>query len=622
MDAVGIARDLLRTAVSMACGWHTQARPLLGRWVDVAAIESAPGAAASALAWLAGDGRIAPPSGELRADMEEATGVFCDYYGRDGGRKDLAAMRDELATAADDEGRARAVARIFLPELRMGDDEILARWGLSDMEPNPEPIRPEEVVIQLNALYTVPDRVPARLRKNLREAGQQMMRDPGRCIADYDHPVALFDSEESHELVRFLDEFDRDVAFEKERGVLAGDHRVPVLISVSVTHEGLERPAGEWVRGILAAKNFRHVRCLLVTEAEARRIRHELLRWDSEIFTVSGRYGAHFTALKYAQLILEKAYGLRAGFKLDTDEGIRSSDLWAATGRTWFQTLCHPYWGGRARDWRGNECLLGVNEGEYVNWCDIERLGYAAAMRVPDVTPPASHLGPDVFFNKAFVHGRATALYNRFLRIEDGVSHPVVKGGGFGITNGALRQAAPFTFSRVGRAEDQQFYFSGMPGGCRAIFHPDLRIAHYKSKGGAVAKAEEKTVATRLAGDLYRLVIFQEIVARFGVKDDIDPMPGAFAGPLARAQATLLLLSRAHEAASRGAMAMAGHLMEVTLPELRALKRSIDRGEVAAGLARERDGWREFIARADALDPAVARRFCETHLEVKMSEIA
>lgn len=575
------------------------------------------GAAASALAWLAGrEGEgFAPVVGELRADLEEVAWIFCRYYGRGEGRGQLAAARGELAGAGDDEGRARAVTRAMVPELRMGDEEILARWRLSGMAPNPEPIRPEEVVIQLNALYTVPEGVPGDLPASLRGEGERVMAEPGRKVADYDHPVALFDSGEAHELIRFLDEFEGDVAFEKARGVLPAGHRVPVLISVSVTHEGLDLPAGEWVRGLLRAKGFRHLRPLLMTEAEARRIRGELLGCGSGVFTVAGKYGAHFSALKYAQLILEKGYGVRAGFKLDTDEGIRSEDLWRATGRTWFQTLCHPYWGGRAHDWRGEDSLLGVNEGEYVNSGDIARLGYAAAMRVPDVSPPVSHLGPDIFFNKAFAHGRATALYNRFLRVEEGISHPVVKGGGFGITNDALRLAAPFTFSWVGRAEDQQFYFSGIPGGCRGIFHPDLRIAHYKGHGGAVAKAEEKTAATRLAGDLYRLVIFQEIVARLGVKGDIDPMPGVFAGALARAQATLLLLSRAHEAGARGSGAMAAHLMGVALPELRALKRSIDRGEVADGLAREREGWREFIARADALDPAAALAHCERYLE-------
>jgi hypothetical protein len=245
-----------------------------------------------------------------------------------------------------------------------------------------------------------------------------------------------------------------------------------------------------------------------------------------------------------------------------------------------------------------------VNEGEYINSIDIDRFGYANSLRSPDVEVPNSWKGPNMFFQKGFAHGRATALYNRFNSVEEGISHTVVKGGGYGITNEGLRQGLPFTFSWVGRAEDQQFYFSGLAGGIRGIFHPNLRIAHYKS---SVRGAEEKTEAARFTGDMYRLILFQRLAEIYGVKDDIDPMPGVFAGELARAQACFALMVKAMDFTAHGNDEAARFLIEEGIPELADLEARIDSGELERELRRERAGWQSFIKSVDAADPARLR---------------
>ena len=589
----------------MVCGWHPDCSSLGGCEVVPPADDasSAVKNAAGGLRQLAsaGEETHAEVDADLKADLDEAREIFVAYYSRESRFGQLQELWRQLQSATTDEARAEAVTGIWLPELRLTDSEILARWQLADVRPNPSPIQAHEVVIQLNALYTLAESVPEDLPENLEAEWKSVRENPGEKVADYDHPVALFESGAAHELVNCLDELNADIDFEKQQGVLASEYRFPVLISVSVTHRNLDALCGEWVEHVLRNRRLSHLSCLVLTEKKIRRITDEFLGDEFPIFSVLGKYGVHFNALKYMQLFYEKAFGIRAGFKLDTDEGIRSKDHWEATGQTWLQTMCHNLWGGTALDHRGKQVSLGVNEGEYMNWSDISSLGYKAAMREPDVRPPASYLGGDIFFNKGFAHGRATGLYNQCERLDDHVSHPVVKGGGYGITNEGLRQAVPFTYSEVGRAEDQQFYFSSLARGCRGIFHPDLRIAHYKSAGGAVAKAEEKTQTSRFIGDLFRLVIFGEIASRLDVKDDIDPMPGVFASELARAQALLSLLYKAYRLATQGNTDACEELMTSGLAELRGLRKRIDDGAVREGMQTEHAVWRQFISAVDSL---------------------
>ena len=578
-------------------------------------------------------------SGPLTDFVRRGVGTFLHYYSRPEQADKVDGVLDLFESGVDLELLAEEISKVWLPELEMDDVSILRRWGLRDLTKNPEPIQPEEVMLQLNALYTVPEgdtggsfsRLPAEMRKR----AEYVSRHPGNKVADYDHPVPLYEEDRKHELVSCLLELDGEIRFEKEQGVLPEKHKVPVLLSVSVTHEGLDAAAGEWIEGLLESRHYEHLQVIVLTETRIRQIKRELISHTSgsgdtsaeisdpsvpadsrdssgpadpwPVFSVFGKYGRHFNALKYSQLLFEQVLGIRAGFKLDTDEGIRSRDLYTATGKTWFQTLCHPYWGGSAVDWKDVPVLLAVNEGEYINSSDIDKHGYADALRLPDVSVPNSWSGPNMFFQKGFAHGRATALYNNFMTVEEGISHTVVKGGGYGITNDGLRKAAPFTFSWVGRAEDQQFYFSGIPGGVRGIFHPDLRIAHYKS---SVKDAEEKTAASRFIGDMYRLIVFKRLAELMDVKDDIDPMPGVFAGELAQAQALFAVLMKTVEFSARGNRAAALYLLDEGVRELLDLEHRIDQGEVEKALRGEKDMWRDFVRAARRIDPEKLRDMC------------
>jgi hypothetical protein len=617
-------KDILRRCIGMVVGMDPSTNALGGLTLDIDAEDETKRTIARLFKDIVeGSSSADPDSGhaDLLAGFSELEQLFVDYYASETANAKLLEMWDALSKASDAETRAECVTKIFLPELGIPAAEIIPRWRVADVVPAPAEIKPTEVVIQLNALYSPPGEIPGDLAPQLLAGWDAIKGIREEKLADYDHPVALFERDENHELLTCLKELDGDVGFEKQQGVFPADHKVTVLISVSVTHAYLDGLCGHWIESLLEANRYGHLRCIVLTETKIDAIKEDLLGKDLEVFSVLGKYAKHFNALKYTQLILEKGFGIRAGFKLDTDEGIRSPDLFAATGKTWFQTLCHPLWGGTAVDVHGNAVRLDVNEGEYVNKKDIDALGYQGAMRTPDVRAPGSHVSEEIFFNKGFAHGKCTALYNEFDSLDENISHPVVKGGGYGVTNDGLRHAVPFTYSQVGRAEDQQFYFCSLAGGCRGIFHPDLRIAHYKGEGGAVHAAEAKTVATRFVGDMYRLNIFSHLVtilpSLYGtenptLKFDIDPMPGVFAGPLARIQSYLNLLHKAYGFCEKGNSANARVLLDWGFQELKTLQGEIARGEVDEGLKRERAQWEEFIEIVDAVDPVKAKALLDS----------
>ncbi len=505
-----------------------------------------------------------------------------------------------LRTATDPNVRARAVAEIWTPEIALPDEAILAKWQLSHVTANSQPYQTHEVVLQLNALYTLPQAVPANLPDAVQRKWHQIEGGDDETVFDYDHPVPLFCDGEAHELMVCLRELNNDIAFEKSKKVFKHNYRLPVIISVSVTHLRIATVCDRWLRHVLAQEAFDHLELYMLTDESAENIKKTVGFFPAEpaVFSVRGSYANHFNALKYFQLVLAKTHGIRAGFKIDSDEGLRSRELFEATGKTWFQTLCHKYWGGTALDARQEPVYLGINAGEYINEKDIRAHGYANCLRRPDVTFDGNYIGPDIFFKKGVAHARATDLYNRAgKRLEDFLSHPVVKGGGYGIDNAALRQYVPFTYSRVGRAEDQQFYMAAMAKGNRGIFTPDLRIAHYKQR---VAASEGATEATRFLGDMFRLVIFNDIVDYLGVKRQVDPMPGVFAGSLARIQAFCSIVYKSYAYLAEGKVEMGELIYKRGLAELQQLSAEIDAGKIRSGWQSEQTDWEGFVHAVDS----------------------
>lgn len=526
--------------------------------------------------------------------------TFVAYYSEDENNAFLAERWETLTSSDDLEIQAKAVTEIWAPETAMEADDTFPRWQLKDVVANATPYKPEEVIMPLNAMYGLPDTIPTDLADDLKVAWEQIKDDTDEVFFDYDHPVYLFASDDQHELIKCLEDLNGDVAFEKDKGTFTVEHRLIVPVSVSVTHPRIDRLTGMWLNALLADKKYDHLRIFILTEENTAKLRKAInfAPENAAIFSVLGKYGNHFNVLKYFQLLSGKAYGTKASFKLDTDEGIRSADIFASRNRTWFDIMCHKYWGGTATDAYGREVYLGVNAGEYMNEADIDEIGYPDCMREPDVKIPKTLIDPQIFFNKGVAHTKATKLKNTHVnKLEDFIATPLIFGGGYGVDNASLRKFVPFTFSEVGRAEDQQFYLAGLAKGNSGLWGTDCRIAHYKQSS---AVTEHTTEASRFIGDMFRLVIFQHIVGFLGVKQYIDPMPGVFAGRLARVQAFFNLLYKSYSYFATERPDDGQEIYARGLKELDELQAKIDSGKIRTQWDAEQKEWQAFIAAVDA----------------------
>lgn len=548
----------------------------------------------------------------LAKKLLEAEDVFTNYYSQNDNFNSLQDYIIQFRNSKDYNEKAFILGKIFVPELSLTDNEIIQKWKIYNTKPNPQPVKTEEVTIQLNALYSIPEEIDSTVPNKLITEWEKIKNSPLTKIADYDHPVPLFTDNSQHELIKCLDELNSDIAFEKSKGIYPSDKKFPVTVSISVTHLELDHIATDWIEHLLKCGNYENLKFYILSEKNIKFLKDTLYSNNYDIFSVFGKYAVHFNALKYFQLLLEKESGIKAGFKLDTDEGIRSEDLYNLTGKTWLETLCHPYWGGKAEDHLGNEVLLGVNEGEYINSTDIDQFGYNKAAIMPEVKMPGSFISPMATFPKGYTQAFVTELYNRFDKLEDFISHPVVKGGGYGITNEALRKGAQFTLSSVGRAEDQQFYFYGLTKNIRGIFHPKLRIAHYKA---SVQTSEKKQAATKFSGDMYRLLIFKHLSDLLEIKEEIDPFPGIFSGEMAKCQAWVTLLYRAFSFSADGDEVNAYYLINESLTDLSELCKEIETGKIKDSLLAEAKMWENFIKETDSLKEENVKKSLE-HLTV------
>src|SRR6056297_2172920 len=205
---------------------------------------------------------------------------FLRYYSRPEQAEKVDGVLELFESGVNQELLAEAISKVWMPELELDDREILPRWQLTSLRANPEPIKPTEVVLQLNALYTLPEESAAELKglpAQFTSLVKELRTKPGEKVADYDHPVPLYEEDSHHELVSCLQEMEGDIAFEKEQGVLPEDYRVPVLLSVSVTHAGLDKPAGRWIEWLLKEKQYHHLQVLVLTEERVRGLKSELL---------------------------------------------------------------------------------------------------------------------------------------------------------------------------------------------------------------------------------------------------------------------------------------------------------------------------------------------------------
>ncbi|MDY7029752.1 MAG: hypothetical protein SVR04_15780, partial [Spirochaetota bacterium] len=119
----------------------------------------------------------------LEEFVHRGVGTFLQYYSRPEQAEKVDAVLELFDSGVEPELLAEAISKVWMPELEMDDESILDRWRLSDLKANRDPVKPEQVLLQLNALYTVPEkgaeRRISRLPERLRQQARVVQRDPG-----------------------------------------------------------------------------------------------------------------------------------------------------------------------------------------------------------------------------------------------------------------------------------------------------------------------------------------------------------------------------------------------------------------------------------------------------------
>ncbi|MFV1974680.1 MAG: hypothetical protein ACC651_02985 [Candidatus Scalindua sp.] len=437
---------------------------------------------------------------------------------------------------------------------------------------------PQEVVFTANALLTIPpsgrEFKDLDIKPGLWNALEEVVQEDQ--VFWYDHPVQIGVEPDRNEILYGLHHLSEALLYEKKLKNAAEKDELTVILSASVTHEGLQGIVKEYIEYELEkTHDVPGLKVYLFTEAETAGLIHEILVpaankyfnniKDSssllrEVVGVNGKYGRHYSFLKaitaFWQVFVDPAK--KATFKIDLDQVFPQEKLLEETGKTAFQHMMSPLWGAEGIDSHGNPVYLGMMAGALVNEKDI-----SASLFTPDVTYPSPPFrGEDTVFCSKIPQALSTLseMMTRYGKGDiDGsnscISRIHVTGGTNGILIEALRRYRPFTPVFIGRAEDQAYLLSALFSRDREpalrYFHNDgLFMRH--DKNAFAGEAIKAAAIGKVVGDYERILFFSNYARILSsdiddVKSIIDPFTGSFVSPLPQNLAYLRLSLKAAE---------------------------------------------------------------------------
>lgn len=475
------------------------------------------------------------------------------------------------APETDGKQKTEKIWSVFFPEGVSADAEgeeavalLREKRTVTITRPNSAPITDpaREILFTSNILLTIPhqantiDDLPLSpdLRVKLKAVAQEDQQ------YWYDHPIPIGVALDKNEVIYGLRGLNDAVAFEKERGTIPEQATITCVLSVSVTHRGLQHIAKDYLEEELKkAGGFEHLKVYLFTEASTTRLIGEILApaaarflgtGDStglhDVFGVDGEYGRHYSFLKaiaaFWQVFIDP--GIRGTFKIDLDQVFPQPELVEQTGSSAFEHFKTPLWGAAGIDHWGKAVDLGMIAGALVNESDI-----ADSLFRPDVRFPANPpRGDEYIFFSALPQAVSTEA-EMMTRYRDGSldgSHQCIQrvhvtGGTNGILVDRLRKYRPFTPTFIGRAEDQAYLlsvlFSGSTRNLRYVHKDGLIMRH--DKEAFAAEAMEAAYTGKLIGDYARILLFSAYANALpwplkDIKEQIDPFTGCFASPIPR----------------------------------------------------------------------------------------
>ena len=486
-------------------------------------------------------------------------------------------------------------------------ETIRARRRLHTVAPPADPLRrpAAELLFTTNALICPPlDPDSPHVPTAYRAAGRRFAAS--RQSFWYDHPIPLDARPEENEILYGLAALDHALAIECANGTLPAGSRIDLVMSVSVTHPGMEATGFGYVRDMIRQHlDLRHLRLFLFDEDRCQAMARWLCPGEAaarDVFGVNGAYGRHYSFLKAILLVWQRAVNphARFTFKIDLDQIFDQTALLAQTGRSALQLIANPLWGGVARDHAGRHVDLGMLAGGLVNQGDA-----AAGLFIPDVRrPDTDAITTPLTSRRLFCPQwpQAISTEAEILQRQAGYQRVHVTGGTTGITAEALRRWRPFTPTFINRAEDQAYALSACgEAAYLGHLHADGLIMRHDKQAFA-ARAIAHASAGKAIGDIERLLLFSHYAAihplgRERVHDHLWPFTACFITPDPAPLAGLIF-------ALDGAMTGGSYVSEgaARLTECRSFCKS----GMATRLAHERAGWDAIYAALADNGPAPA----------------
>ncbi|GAX60883.1 trehalose-6-phosphatase [Candidatus Scalindua japonica] len=447
---------------------------------------------------------------------------------------------------------------------------------ITDLNSRPVGNVPQEVIFTANALLTVPPvgkgLKDLSIKPGLWNALQEVVQEDQ--LFWYDHPVQIGVGPDRNEILYGLHHLSESLLFEKKLGNAAEKDELTVILSASVTHEGLQGIVKEYIEYELEkGGDLPGLKVYLFTEAETAGLIHEILvpavnRYFNdikdpssllrEVVGVNGKYGRHYSFLKAITAFWQvfEDPDKKATFKIDLDQVFPQEKLLEETEKSAFQHMMSPLWGAEGVDTQGNTVYLGMMAGALVNEKDI-----SASLFTPDVTYPSPPFrGEDTVFCSRVPQALST-LSEMMTRYKKGgidgdnwcISRIHVTGGTNGILIHALRKYRPFTPVFIGRAEDQAYILSAL---FPEVKTPALRYFHNDGlfmrhdKHAFAGEAIKAAAIGKIVGDYERILYFSKYAGIISpdvdaVKSVINPFTGSFVSPLSQNLAYLRLALKA-----------------------------------------------------------------------------
>ncbi|MEF9425850.1 MAG: hypothetical protein L0956_01245 [Candidatus Mariimomonas ferrooxydans] len=318
------------------------------------------------------------------------------------------------------------IRRVFFPEgvplCDIRNEEITAlrkkrKVSISRLNTAPITNPAREVLFTSNILLTLPPAskkideldISAYLKQKLKQIARNEQ------VYWYDHPVPVGTAPEHNEILYGLKGLNEAIEFEKQRGVVGKNEMLTCVLSVSSTHNGLQK----LIKGYLEeefnkGKNIQHLNAYVFTETDTINLIEKILIPAAEkylnikehgllyeIIGVDGEYGRHYTFLKaisaFWHVLIDS--GIKGTFKIDLDQIFPQKELVEQTGFSAFEHLKTPLWGAEGTDNKGNKVELGMIAGALVNKKDIK-----LSLFSPDVCFPSDEItGDKLIFSALFL---------------------------------------------------------------------------------------------------------------------------------------------------------------------------------------------------------------------------